>query len=68
MNIEGLVTADEAADLLGVDRRSIYTYVRRLKGFPQPTTVGRTLLFDREALLNWRAAHPARRKRERRDE
>jgi excisionase family DNA binding protein len=64
VNIEDLVTADEAAELLGVERRSIYTYVRRLKGFPQPRMVGRTLLFDRDALLKWRAAHPARRKSE----
>lgn len=60
MNIQDLLTADEAADLLGVERRSIYTYVRRMPGFPQPTKIGRTLLFDEQELLGWRAKHPAR--------
>ncbi|WP_329311645.1 helix-turn-helix transcriptional regulator [Streptomyces sp. NBC_01262] len=64
MNIEDFANADEAAELLGVERRSVYTYVQRLKGFPQPVRVGRTLLFDRRALLQWRAAHPARRRRD----
>lgn len=62
MNIDDFLTADEAADLLGIERRSLYTYVRRLEGFPQPVKVGRTLLFDRRALLGWRAKHPSRRK------
>jgi predicted DNA-binding transcriptional regulator AlpA len=60
VNFDDYATADEAADLLGIERRSLYTYVRRLKGFPQPVKVGRTLLFDRESLLGWRAKHPAR--------
>lgn len=60
---ENYVTADEAADLLGVQRRSLYLYVHRLKGFPQPVKVGRTPLFDRQALMDWRARHPARRRR-----
>lgn len=58
------MTADEAADLLGIERRSVYTYVRRSEGFPQPVKVGRALLFNREALTNWRTKHPARQKRE----
>ncbi|MFD6415323.1 helix-turn-helix domain-containing protein [Streptomyces sp. NPDC060194] len=62
MNTDDFATADEAAELLGVERRSVYTYVRRLKGFPQPKKVGRTLLFDRRALHDWRAAHPKRRR------
>lgn len=63
VNIEDFVTADEAADLLGIERRSVYSYVHRLKGFPQPTRVGRALLFNRKALHEWRATHPARRKK-----
>ena len=63
MNIEDYATADEAADLLGIERRSVYTYVRRSEGFPQPVKVGRALLFNREALADWRARHPARQKR-----
>ena len=62
MNFDDFATADEAADLLGVERRSVYVYVRRLKDFPQPVKVGRTLLFDRQALTDWRAKHPARRR------
>ncbi|WP_157865020.1 helix-turn-helix domain-containing protein [Streptomyces prasinopilosus] len=58
------MTADEAAGLLGIDRRSVYTYVQRMEGFPQPSKIGRTLLFERQALLDWRAKHPARRKRD----
>ncbi|KWX03184.1 hypothetical protein LI90_4235 [Carbonactinospora thermoautotrophica] len=64
MNITDYATADEAAELLGIKRRSLYTYVRRLKDFPQPVKIGRTLLFDRQTLINWRAKHPARRKRD----
>jgi predicted DNA-binding transcriptional regulator AlpA len=62
VNIEDFATADEAAELLGIERRSVYTYVRRLRGFPQPVKIGRALLFDRQALTDWRAKHPARQK------
>lgn len=60
MNIPGMVTTDQAAEILGVKKESIYIYVRRLEGFPQPTKLGRTLLFEEEALRAWRADHPAR--------
>ena len=60
MNLEGYVTAQEAAELLGIQLASVYLYVRRLDGFPRPAKVGRTLLFDRAALLAWRQQHPAR--------
>lgn len=62
MNIDGYVTTDEAADLLGVKVASVYLYVRRLEGFPQPKKIGRTLLFDRQALISWRAEHPTRKR------
>lgn len=65
MNLDDFATADEAAGLLGIERRSVYTYVRRLKGFPQPVTIGRTLFFDRRALLEWRANHPSRKTKRR---
>lgn len=64
MNSGDLLTTDEVADLLGIERRSVYTYVQRLKGFPQPVRIGRTLLFERHALLDWRAKHPKRHKRD----
>jgi len=60
MNLDGYVTTQEAADLLGIKLASVYLYVRRLQGFPQPVKVGRTLLFSRDALVDWRAAHPTR--------
>ncbi|MFI1161340.1 helix-turn-helix transcriptional regulator [Streptomyces sioyaensis] len=62
MNIEGYVTAEEGAELLGIQRRSLYLYVRRADGFPQPVTIGRSLLFERAALVAWRATHPARKR------
>lgn len=62
VNIEGYVSTEQAAEILGVKIESVYLYVKRLEGFPQPTKIGRTLLFDREALLAWRAAHPARKR------
>lgn len=61
MNLDGHVTTDEAAELLGIKLASVYLYVRRLEGFPQPVKVGRTLLFNREALIAWRRDHPKRR-------
>jgi prophage regulatory protein len=60
--IEGHVTTDQAAELLGIRRESVWDYVRRLPGFPRPTKVGRTLLFNRQELLDWRKAHPSRKR------
>ena len=62
MNIDEMATTEQAAELLGIKVESVYIYVRRLDGFPQPTKVGRTLLFDRQGLLDWRAAHPRRKR------
>ncbi|MDX5563748.1 helix-turn-helix domain-containing protein [Streptomyces sp. ID05-04B] len=62
MNIDEMATTEQAAELLGVKVESVYLYVRRLEGFPQPTKIGRTLLFDRQALTDWRAAHPKRKR------
>lgn len=60
VNISGMATTDEVAEILGVKKESVYIYVRRLKGFPQPAKVGRTLLFDEAAIRQWRTEHPAR--------
>lgn len=59
----GWLSADDAAKLLGITRKSLYDYVLRLKGFPQPKRVGRTLLFEEKTLLEWRQQHPARQPR-----
>lgn len=60
MNLDGYVSTERAAEVLGVKVASVYLYVRRLDGFPQPTKVGRTLLFRETDLIAWRASHPSR--------
>lgn len=60
MNIPGMATTDQVAEILEVKKESVYIYVRRLKDFPQPIKVGRTLLFNEEAVRQWRGEHPAR--------
>jgi prophage regulatory protein len=58
--IDGYVPTERAAEILGVKRESVWDYVRRLPGFPQPTKIGRTLLFEETELREWRLRHPAR--------
>jgi prophage regulatory protein len=60
MNLDGYLSTEQAAELLGIKVPSVYLYVRRLDGFPQPVRIGRTLLFDHAALLAWREKHPSR--------
>lgn len=62
MNIPGMVTTDQVASILGIKKESVYIYVRRLEGFPEPAKLGRTLLFDEAAVRQWRKEHPARSK------
>ncbi|WP_369076917.1 helix-turn-helix transcriptional regulator [Paractinoplanes toevensis] len=47
--------------MLGISRKSVYDYALRLKGFPQPTRIGRTVLWQESELLSWRRDHPTRR-------
>lgn len=63
MNTDGFLSTPEAARRLGVKVESVYTFARRLDGFPQPTRIGRTLLWPEKELDAWRAAHPARKPR-----
>lgn len=63
VNIEGFLSTTEAAERLGVKVESVYTFARRLEGFPQPTKVGRTLLWPEAEIDAWRARHPARKRR-----
>ncbi|MFF4303854.1 helix-turn-helix transcriptional regulator [Streptomyces sp. NPDC001601] len=60
MNFDGFLTTEQAAERLGIKTESVYTFARRLDGFPQPTRIGRTLLWQATDLDSWRAAHPAR--------
>jgi predicted DNA-binding transcriptional regulator AlpA len=58
--IDGYVPTERAAEILGIKRESVWDYVKRLPGFPQPVKIGRTLLFKETALREWRGQHPAR--------
>lgn len=60
MNIEGFLSTSAAAERLGIKVESVYTFARRLDGFPQPTKVGRTLLWPEAEIDAWRAQHPTR--------
>lgn len=60
MNTEGWLTAEQAAELLGVQRRSVYYYASNVAGFPQPQRIGRTVLWREAELIEWRKEHPAR--------
>lgn len=58
-----LLTADQAADRLGIRRQTFFNYVQRDAAFPKPKDkVGRTPLWDPAELDAWRAEHPARAK------
>jgi predicted DNA-binding transcriptional regulator AlpA len=61
VDIADLLDASEVADLLGIQRRSVYHMARHLDGFPQPAiTKGRSPLWERKQVEAWRASHPAR--------
>jgi excisionase family DNA binding protein len=53
-----VLTADEVADLLGVNRKTIYEAASR--GDIPHRRLGRRLIFEREAVLRWlRQAAPS---------
>lgn len=56
------LTADEAAEVLGIARRSVYYYESYVDGFPQAIRVGRTPMWNRKEIDAWRKAHPARKR------
>ncbi len=60
--LDGYLTSDEAAVHLGIARQTLYNLAASRDDFPQPTRIGRTLLWPTDGLNNWRARHPARRK------
>lgn len=57
------LTSTEAAAYLGVARQTIHQLVSAAPDFPKPTYVGRTPQWSRAQLDEWRAQHPARRRR-----
>ena len=59
------MTSREAAAVLGVSERTMYYYLRdrEKNGFPEPKRFGKTLMWREAALREWRAKHPARRRR-----
>jgi predicted DNA-binding transcriptional regulator AlpA len=63
MDIKGHLTSDEAAELLGINRQSLYNLANRMPDFPRPKKIGRTSLWPENGLRKWRAAHPARKRR-----
>lgn len=62
MNIEGFLSTAEVAERLGVKVESVYTFARHYVDFPEPTKVGRTLLWPEAEIDAWRAKHPARKR------
>lgn len=49
-----VMTADEAAEFLRLDRKTVYGYARR--GVIPHQAVGRRMLFSRTALVSWLGA------------
>lgn len=60
MDLTGYLTSDEAAELLGINRQSLYNLANRSPDFPKPKKIGRTSLWPMEGLDEWRAQHPKR--------
>lgn len=60
MDFTGHVTSEQAAELLGINRQSLYNLVNRDPDFPKPTKLGRTSLWRTEDLRAWRKKHPAK--------
>ena len=63
-DLEGWLTSEEACTRLGIKWRTLYNLSRQSPDFPKPRKVGRTLLWSAVELDAWRAAHPARRRRD----
>lgn len=58
--IPGYLTAQQAADHLGITLQAVYNLNSRNNDFPAPVYVGRTPLWPADQIDTWRAAHPAR--------
>lgn len=60
--MQGFITTKQAAALLGVTEKTVYYYARDYGDFPQPERFGRSLLWRKEPLEQWRSTHPPREK------
>lgn len=60
--IDGYLASKQAAERLGVTRRTLYNLARNSAGFPQPERFGHALMWKTDLLDEWRKAHPARRR------
>lgn len=61
--IDGYLPSRQAAERLGVTRRTLYNLARTSNGFPRPERFGPTLMWKTDLLDEWRKAHPARRRK-----
>ncbi|MDP9640158.1 putative DNA-binding transcriptional regulator AlpA [Actinopolyspora lacussalsi] len=59
-NLDDLLSAPQAAELLGISVKTLYRNSYVYDDFPQPTKVGRTVLYDPDELRAWRYEHPPR--------
>ena len=53
---EELISATEAAKLFGISRQRLDEISRKDATFPKPVMVGRTRVFDRQAVIAWAQA------------
>ncbi|WP_033239901.1 helix-turn-helix transcriptional regulator [Streptomyces albidoflavus] len=60
MDLTDYLTSDEAAERLGINRQSLYNLAQRSPDFPKATKVGRTPMWPKEGIDEWRAKHPKR--------
>lgn len=60
MDLTDYLTSEEAAQRLGINRQSLYNLANRSTDFPKPKKIGRTSLWPKEQLDEWRAQHPKR--------
>ncbi|MFJ4867137.1 helix-turn-helix transcriptional regulator [Streptomyces sp. NPDC088757] len=60
--IPGYLTAQQAADHLGISIKSVYNLNGQENDFPDPVYVGRTPLWPVGRLDTWRKRHPGRKR------
>jgi predicted DNA-binding transcriptional regulator AlpA len=56
------LTTAQAAEILGIDERTMYYYARDHDDFPEPRRFGRTLMWREAPLRAWREKHPPKKR------